>query len=251
LQWLDPQPGDRILDLGCGDGSLTRQIATAVASKPGEVLGLDSSPAFISSANESISTSGIHNVKFVVEDCAASAEDSQNGTWTKVFSNAAMHWIMRAPQTRTNILKRAYSALKPGGTFVFEMGGAGNVSEVVTGLISALVHFGLTFDEARDKIPWFFPDDEWMTAELVKVGFKVEQIELQYRPTKLTPKDDSGGGGLEGWISLFAGGILDSIENKTEFVKYVYDALETAVTREDGSQYLGYVRLRAIARRPT
>jgi SAM-dependent methyltransferase len=188
-----------------------------------------------------------------VDDCASFSakiqSDVLNGQWDKVFSNAAMHWIMRQPETRLNVLRGAYSALKPGGSFVFEMGGAGNVAEVHSAIIAALVKFGVPLQEAREKIPWFFPNADWMESALQSVGFDVHVVELEYRPTKLTPKDNAGGGGLEGWIRLFGASFLEGLEHKDAIVAHVCDLLESVITREDGTQWIGYVRLRAIAQK--
>jgi hypothetical protein len=166
-------------------------------------------------------------------------------------SNAALHWILRDTPTRINTLKACFSALKPGGRFVFEMGGAGNVSEVHTALISALVHQGISIDRARDASPWFFPSEVWMRRALEDIGFKVEILEVEFRPTQLTTDD---GGGLRGWIKLMGASMLEVLEDEYReeaVVNEVCDVLSTVVTRiEDNSQWLGYVRLRGVARRP-
>lgn len=166
-------------------------------------------------------------------------------------SNAALHWILRDESTRLSTLRAIYDCLKPGGTFVFEAGGHGNVSEMMTAMLWALVHHGLSIEEARAATPWFFPSDVWMKDALEGLGFRVDKIELEYRPTQLTT---AAGGGLPGWIRLMGAQMLDALpEEKRELVvKEVCDVLQTVVTRnEDGSQWLGYVRLRGIARKPS
>lgn len=164
------------------------------------------------------------------------------------MSNAALHWILRDPSTRINTLTACFSALKPGGAFVFEMGGAGNVPEIHTALLSALVHQGLPIDRAREASPWFFPSEVWMRKTLEDVGFIIEILEMEYRPTQLTTGD---GGGLRGWVKLMGASMLEAldIESKREAaIDEVCDVLSTVVTRiEDGSQWLGYVRLRGVA----
>jgi SAM-dependent methyltransferase len=166
------------------------------------------------------------------------------------ISNAALHWILRDESTRLSTLRAIYNCLKPGGTFVFEAGGHSNVGEVLGALIWALVHHGVSLDEARAAVPWFFASDAWMKNALESLGFRVERIELEYRPTRLT---SSEGGGLAGWIRLMGAQMLDALPDqgmREEVVKEVCDVLQTVVTREeDGSQWLGYVRLRGIARR--
>ena len=253
LSYLSPQPTDNVLDIGCGDGKFTSNYASSVSS----VLGVDLSPSFIESARKDFSGSnGNGNVKFILQDCARleTCEEvtRQNGTFSKVVSNAALHWILRDPKTRQGTLQACHDALAPGGLFAFEMGGKGNVAEVHAALIAALMHHGgMGVVEAREKCQWFFPSDASMREALEGVGFQVEVCELEYRPTKLTEGEK---GGLEGWVRLMGGGMLEGIEDvgkREAAIKEICEVLETVVTREeDGSKYLGYVRLRGLARKP-
>ncbi|KAF1989684.1 hypothetical protein K402DRAFT_261425 [Aulographum hederae CBS 113979] len=251
LSYLSPKPTDHILDLGCGDGVLTSQLASSVPS--GRVLGLDASPSMIETARSSY-LAHHPNLEFRIQDCtrlveALASHPELDGQWDKVFSNAALHWIMRAPATRESVLAAAYAALKRGGTFVFEMGGAGNVAEVHTALIAALVAQGVPVLEAREASPWFFPSEDWMRTELEKVGFTVEKCEVEYRPTRMT---DEKGGGLAGWVRLMGAEFLEKVEEERseEAVGFVCELLESVVTREeDGSVWIGYVRLRAVAKK--
>ena len=247
VQWLDPQSGDDILDIGCGDGELTSEILTRCHS----VVGLDSSLNFIKDAQDKYRTTV--NLHFEHRDCTILDRDwklENQASYDKVFSNAALHWILRDPTTRLGVLEAAYAALKPGGTFVFEMGGAGNVAEVHTALIAALVHQGVGIEKAREASPWYFPSEEMMREMLVKVGFTVEKMELEYRPTRLTEKE---GGGLEGWVRLFGAALVQGLdeEGKEKVIREVVDVLETVVKREggEGGYWLGYVRLRVLARK--
>lgn len=195
--------------------------------------------------------SGLTNCTFAIEDCAtfSSAQGPKylDGSWDKVFSNAAYHWILRQPETRVQALKAAYDALKPGGKFVFECGGMGNVAEIKTAIISALVAHGVLIEKARDMIPWYFGSEDWFRTTLQSIGFSIDKLELEYRPTKLTEKDAEGNGGLEGWVRLFGASILHGQERSDDIVKYACDLLETTTTKEDGTQWVGYVRLRGIA----
>lgn len=146
-------------------------------------------------------------------------------------------------------LRGIHGCLKFGGMYVFEMGGHGNVAEVVTALIYTLVQQGIPVEKARDVCPWFFPSEVWMREALERVGFQVDKVETEYRPTKLTA---TAKGGLKGWIRLMGAQFLEVLpeENQDVAVREVCDVLQTAVTRaEDGSQWLGYVRLRGIARK--
>jgi len=199
LRYLSPAPSDRILDIGCGDGKLTAQIASAVPH--GLVRGLDRSANFISFAQKTFPPSQHPNLSFEDVDCAKLGPfvGANRGTFDKVFSNAALHWILREPSTRASTLRNVFQLLKPGGKFVFEMGGAGNVAEVHAALMFALVKAGVSAHEAKSASPWFFPSDVLMQRMLIEAGFEVQKVELEYRPTKL---ETGAGGGLRGWIEL-------------------------------------------------
>lgn len=165
------------------------------------------------------------------------------------ISNAALHWILRDPSTRMSTLRAIYDCLKPGGSYVFEMGGHGNVPEVMTALTFALMQQGVSIEKAREVNPWFFPSEVWMRNALETVGFQVEKIEMEYRPTKLT---SSTNGGLAGWVRLMGAQFLELLpsEKQDVAVQQICDVLQNVVTREeDGSQWLGYVRLRGVAKR--
>jgi cyclopropane fatty-acyl-phospholipid synthase-like methyltransferase len=189
---LDVQPTDTILDIGCGDGPLTAEIA----AKATRVIGVDSSKAMIEAADYKFGSIG--DSKYYVVNCEHldARPELVNGSFDKVFSNAAMHWILRNEATRETFFKSVWSALKPGGNLVFECGGHGNVAEVHAALVGALVHQGISIEQARITSPWYFASDTWMKSILEKSGFEVVTLETEYRPTELT-KDEAGG--LAGW----------------------------------------------------
>ncbi|KAL9109076.1 MAG: hypothetical protein Q9227_006167 [Pyrenula ochraceoflavens] len=247
LQYLNPQSNDRVLDIGCGDGVFTSKFADAVSG----VLGIDSSPSMIESAEKAYGSS---RVNFKVVDGRYLDQEGQivQGNWDKIVSNAAFHWILRDSETRSRALEGCYAALRPGGTFVLEMGGAGNVAEVHAALIAALIHQGQSFAQAREASPWFFPSVKWMRRALEDVGFEVLLVESEHRPTKLTVGENSATG-LEGWLRLFGAAMLETLETKEKIdgaVREVCEVLKTVIVDdEDGSSYLNYVRLRAVARR--
>ncbi|CAG7919386.1 unnamed protein product [Penicillium olsonii] len=244
LNSLKPEATDKVLDIGCGDGKFTANFLPAI----GSVLGIDASESMIESANKDYAS---EKASFRVVDCRFLEQETSivDGSWDKVISNAALHWILRDESTRMSTLRAIYGCLKPGGTYVFEMGGHGNVAEVKTALLYALVQQGITVEQARETSPWFFPSDDWMRSALEEVGFQVENVELEYRPTKLT---SDAKGGLEGWVRLMGAQFLEALpeEKRDAAVKQIGDILQTVVTRvEDGSQWLGYVRLRGIAKK--
>ena len=246
IQYLDIQPTDRILDIGCGDGVLTTQVAQTASS--GQVLGLDASKSFISTAQEKYSAP---NCSFRYQDCTKLDEcpEAVDGSWDKVFSNAAMHWILRNPSIRIPFFHNVNKALKSGGTFVFEMGANGNVAEVQAAATAALLHVGISLEDARKASPWFFPSTDHMFALLSGAGFEVEKCEHEYRSTKTT---EDKNGGLEGWVKLMCAPFLEVVgeEKSGAVLKEICDVVDPIITRhEDGSKWMGYCRLRAVARK--
>ncbi|KAF4635016.1 hypothetical protein G7Y89_g3080 [Cudoniella acicularis] len=150
----------------------------------------------------------------------------QNASFDKVFSNAAMHWILSPEATRETFFRGIHAALKPSGTFVFEMGGMGNVAEMRTALFfSVSRRIGLPAALAVD--PWFFPDEIWMTKMLEETvgGFKVEKIEREYRPTKADE------GGIEAWIRLMGKQFFDVVKEEVLVVVTASPNIETTSHR--------------------
>ncbi|KAI4225961.1 MAG: hypothetical protein L6R36_003533 [Xanthoria steineri] len=248
LQWLDPQPDDIVLDLGCGDGVLTTKLRESCAS----ATGLDASASMITAAKKTYGARA--GLSWHVQDCRYLDRwiNFQKEGYTKVFSNAALHWILRDPSTRDAVLQNVFHILKPGGTFAFEMGGQGNVAEVHAALIAAVAHQGISIEDARQLCPWFFPSEALMKQMLEKVGFTVQKMELEYRPTQLTADED---GGIQGWVRLMGAQFLEGLDSSAKsetVVKEVCEVLKTVISHEeDGSMYLGYVRLRVLATKPT
>lgn len=245
-QWLSPQSTDSILDIGCGDGLLTASIKGHCA----HVSGIDASPNLISVAKKNYGH--IEALDWQVSDCRHLETNAllRDGQFDKVFSNAALHWILRDASTRMSVLRGVHRVLKPGGTIVFEMGGAGNVAEAHTALLAALVHQGVGIEKAREACPWYFPSEKLMGEMLKEVGFVVEKSELEYRPTRLTTGRE---GGLEGWARLMGAQFLEAlgeVGKREAVVREVCDVLKSVLTHEeDGSMWLGYVRLRVLARK--
>ncbi|KAF5721284.1 WSS1-like protein [Fusarium globosum] len=209
VQWLDLQKDDVLLDIGCGDGILNAEFAKILAQGSGSMHGVDSSASMIEAARELCK--GSQNATFDVLDATqlVSKPELQKGAFTKVFSNAAMHWILRPEDTRAQFFKGIYASLAPGGSFVFEMGGFGNVSEMRTAALSA-VGRRIGMEAALAADPWFFPDEAWVTKALQDAGFVVERAEREWRPT---PTDK---GGVEGWIRLMASQFIDAIPDEKE-----------------------------------
>jgi SAM-dependent methyltransferase len=222
VEWLAPRPGERILDLGCGDGVLTAEIAAAGAL----VTGVDASPAFVEAAR-------VRGIDAVLGDGVALPFEA---AFDAVFSNAALHWMPDASAVAASV----HRALKPGGRFVAEFGGHGNVAAIVTALIAAADRFGLDRGLAH---PWYFPTAEAHRALLEAAGFEVEKIVLVPRPTRL-PSD------MAGWLTTFREPLFQAAGARAGEVRAtVLDLLAPSLRDAAGVWTADYVRLRFFARR--
>ncbi len=224
LDLLRPRPGERILDLGCGDGVLTEKIAAAGA----RVTAVDSSP-------EQVDAARARGLDARVADGQALTFQSE---FDAVFSNAAMHWMRDAE----GVIDGVWRALVPGGRFVGEFGGAGNVARIQTALIAALDRRGL---DGRGADPWFFPGPEDYAARLVRRGFEVAHIELIDRPTALP-------GAMGDWLETLAEPFLLRVPaaERPVLVDEVSAALAGALRDGEGRWWADYVRLRFAAGKP-
>ncbi|KAJ9151795.1 S-adenosyl-L-methionine-dependent methyltransferase [Pleurostoma richardsiae] len=248
MQWLDPQKDDVILDIGCGDGVLDLEIAKVLGQGKGRLHGQDSSPSMIEAAKEAHKKIGVDFCTFEVFDALdlIAKPELQKQEFTKAFSNAAMHWILRPPEKREGFFKGVREALAPGGTFVFETGGLGNVSEMVAGLLSG-VGRRIGVDKAKEINPWFFMDEDWVTHMLEQQlgGWKVEKIEREWRPTT------ADAGGVNGWVRLMGKKWFEAVpeSEREQCIKEVVDVLEVVCAKPGGGYMFSYVRLRVKARK--
>ncbi|WP_216317544.1 methyltransferase domain-containing protein [Deinococcus aestuarii] len=221
--WLAPQPGDHILDLGCGTGELTAQIAGSGAV----VTGVDASPDMIAGARERHP-----GVTFVVEDAHRLPFRSE---FDAVFSNAALHWMDPLPP----VFAHLHAALRPGGRLALEMGGAGNVLAVREAVEGALADLGLPAMEP----PWVFPGPAELATLLEAAGFRVERLHRFDRPSVL-----SGADGFRAWLEGFAGGWLAPLgDNERRAVLTRAEQLARSHLWNGQDWVADYVRLRALA----
>jgi len=221
LDLLAPEPGMRILDIGCGDGALTAKIVAAGAS----VLAIDHSPSQIQASIEL----GLDARQMSALDLTFEAE------FDGVFSNAALHWIKPPEQVVANVAR----ALKPGGRFVGEFGGAGNVEKIRIASIRALNARGLDGEAAN---PWYFPTAEEYGALLTAHGFTVESAELIPRPTPLP-------GRMADWIKTLAQDFVTPVPEaeRDAFLDGIEQALSADLLNDEGIWTADYVRLRFAA----
>ncbi|MGH9359078.1 MAG: class I SAM-dependent methyltransferase [Terriglobia bacterium] len=226
LELLGPKPGEFILDLGCGTGRLTVQIAGAGA----ETLGIDSSPEMILEAIR------LHpGLRFEVRDAR---DFSFNRPLDAVFSNAALHWV-REPE---RVVRSIAKSLRAGGRFVAEFGGKGNISRVVEAFYLALGEMG--FVAGRGINPWYYPSIAEYSAILERHGLETVFARLFDRPSPL----EDGRAGLQNWLKLFAGAFYSRVpgDRQEEFTRRVETLLEPALFH-DGTWVLDYRRLRIVA----
>lgn len=181
LQWLAPQSGEHILDVGCGTGQLAAQIAASGAL----VLGTDASADMVANAK-----AAYPNLSFEVVD---GAHLPYQENFDAIFSNATFHWI----ENQQDLTEGLFKSLKPGGRLVAEFGGKGNVKSITDAIASAAAQLGFT-DQVVTNF-WYFPPVGTYTSLLESKGFEVEQVWLFDRPTKLI-----GEAGMYIWINQFA-----------------------------------------------
>ncbi|MCA9530121.1 MAG: class I SAM-dependent methyltransferase [Myxococcales bacterium] len=221
---LDPRPGERVLDLGAGDGALSHEIVARGA----EVVALDASPSMVEAARAT-------GLDARVGDAQALDVD---GPFDAVFSNAALHWMPRADA----VARGVFEVLRPGGRFVAELGGHGNCAAIRVALHAAIEHAGGSSDGVD---PWYFPTAEAHRAVLERAGFVVESIAAHCRPTVLPT-------GFAGWMATFAADHLARVPASAREATLA-DAVrrvETVLVDASGRAVADYVRLRFRAHRP-
>ncbi len=218
---LNPQPGEQILDLGCGDGALTEQLAASGAI----VTGVDASPTMLDAARK-------RNLN--VEQHNATELPYQN-QFDAVFSNAALHWITGLSGQRA-ALAAIHSALLPNGRFIAELGGQGNIAAVRTALQATLAPFGINAEQAAAS---FYPSPAIYRRLLEEAGFTVQSIDLVPRPTPLP-------NGMESWLNTFRNGVLDQLKrrDRAQAIANTITLLEPILRDADGNWTADYVRLR-------
>lgn len=226
LDLLAPQRGESILDLGCGTGHLTAEIAATGA----RVVGIDRSADMIAEAKAKYPA-----IDFQVVDATQLKFDQQ---FDAVFSNAALHWILDAKAVVAGIAR----ALKPGGRFIAEFGGKGNIQTLMRAINEAAAKFGIA--EGLEKLGWFYPGIAEYAALLENYGLEVREASLFHRPTRLEDAE----AGLDSWLRMFRGAVLERLpaERQPEFLREVATRARPELFK-DGVWELDYRRLRIAA----
>ena len=223
LEWLEAKPAERILDLGCGDGQLSKHVAAGGAL----VQGVDASPEMVAAAR----SRGI-----AVEQASAEALPFDDASFDAVFSNAALHWV----RDQDAMMGEVRRVLKPGGRFVAEMGAHGNIAAIHVALRAVLARHGHA--DLEDGVN-YYPTAEAYTRRLNHCGFQVQRIALIPRPTPLA------GGGMAGWLRTFRSGVLAGLPEsiRETVVEEIAALLAPALRDEEGNWVADYVRLRFVA----
>jgi len=222
LDLLNPAAGEAILDLGCGTGHLTAQLAARGA----RVVGIDLSQEMIATARQHYP-----DLSFEIADARKLAYDQE---FDGVLSNAVLHWVPEAAAVAAGVAR----ALKPGGRFVAELGGRGNVARLLAALRHAARPLGI---ELADT--WYFPSIAEYTRVLEEAGLEVTLANLFDRPTRL-----DGDQGLRHWVAMFGRELLEQVPagERALFLRMAEDAARPALWR-DGAWFADYRRLRVVA----
>ena len=224
VQLLAPRLGERILDLGCGDGVLAAKLAGMGC----EVVGVDASAMQVAAARKL----GV-DARVMAGEALPFREE-----FDAVFSNAALHWMLRPDQVITGV----WRALRGGGRFVAELGGHGCVETIQAALVDALKRRGI---DGESFVPWFFPTLEDYSGRLRKAGFVISYISLFPRPTPLP-------GDVGSWLETFAENFLRALPlaERAAYIEEVREALRPKLCDTGGNWTGDYVRLRFAAQKP-
>lgn len=225
---LDPRPGERVLDVGCGTGQLTAEIAKAGA----HVTGIDNSEEMIQQARGNYPA-----LAFEVRDvCDLPYRDA----FEAVFSNAVLHWVTRAGDAAASMAR----TLVPGGRLVVELGGSGNIACLLDASDRALRALGVENPERYH--PWYYPTVGEYAAVLERHGFEVAFASLFDRPTPLQGGEEA----IPNFLRMFGGRLAQPLAEAQlpEYYRLAREFAAPALLRE-GGWTADYRRLRVAARK--
>ncbi|NGQ94693.1 methyltransferase domain-containing protein [Brevibacillus sp. SYP-B805] len=228
ISLLDPQKGERILDIGCGTGDLAAQIALSGAIP----TGIDLSADMIDRARQKYPA-----LRFEVADAQTYRTDER---YDAVFSNAALHW-MKQP---ASVIQSVWLALRPGGRFVAEFGGKSNIGSILDAIAQVLTQRGI---DAEERNPWYFPSVGEYSVLLEQQGFRVTYAAHFDRPTPLG--DDEHG--LTHWLDTFAKDFFHDFSpaEKAHAYQEIADILRPRLYSDNGWT-ADYSRIRILAVKP-
>lgn len=226
VELLAPKPGELILDLGSGTG----QLSQTITERGARVIGLEHSDEMVEQARAQFP-----DIEFRLGD-AANFEFAE--TFDAVFSNASIHWV----RNREGLVQSVANALRPGGRFVAEFGGRGNVQLIIDAIMEASAAAG--FPQKVDANPWYFPSIGQYSSLLERHGLYPTFAVLFERPTPL----NEGEAGLSRWLDMFAGSFFLGMPSsaKTAVYRQVEEQLKPLMFR-DGTWIADYRRLRFSA----
>jgi trans-aconitate methyltransferase len=220
---VDPQPGERVLDLGSGTGQLSAEIAARGA----RVVGIDSSAEMVEAARRAHP-----ELEFAVGDGQRLEFESE---FDAVFSNAALHWMPDADAVARGVAR----ALRPGGRFVAEFGGKRCVATIAE---AAAIELEARGCDAGAFPRWYFPDVLEYAGVLARAGFEPRLLHLFDRPTPV-----EGEQGLGDWLGIFMTAARSELgERWPQFVAAVAERCRPRLYR-DGVWFVDYTRLRLLA----
>lgn len=221
VQWLAPEPGEKVLDLGCGTGDLANKLNQLGV----HIIGIDKSENMIQQAENKYP-----GIKFQAQDAVSMGYTTE---FDAVFSNATLHWVKNPKPA----LQSIFNALKPGGRFVAEFGGKGNVQNITDELIQQL---GSNFK--TEQFPWYFPSIGEYTSLMEQIGFRVTHAQHFDRPTPL-----NGENGLRNWIEMFAPTMFEGVtpETKERVITAAEENLRE-VLFQNGAWIADYKRIRVL-----
>lgn len=226
VQLLAPDKGERILDVGCGTGYLTNLIAQAGA----RVVGIDKSPSMVQRAQ-----AVYPDLDFRV---LSATEFFFDTPFDAIFSNATLHWVL----DKESAVDRIAQALRPGGRLVLEMGGKGNVEEIVVATRKVLTRHGY-YSNAATQL-WYFPSLSEYSTLLEKKGFRVRFAAHFDRPTELKDTDN----GIKDFLKMFGNAFFSDIpESETDTVLNEIQEAVRPTNYRNGTWYGNYKRLRIAA----
>lgn len=224
IELLAAKQGEKILDLGCGTGDLAKKLDDVGVN----IVGVDKSQNMVTQA-----LSKYPHIKFMVRDAT---DLRYHNEFDAVFSNATLHWVKQPKQALSCI----YQSLKPGGRFVAEFGGKGNVQTITDEIIHQMKQSGIEYN--MEQFPWYYPSIAEYPALMEEVGYRVTSAEHFDRPTLL-----DGENGLKNWIEMFGSHLFEGIdENQKDYIITKVENHLKEVLYKDGKWIADYKRIRVI-----